>query len=112
MAEASGIRITIKHASTDRPGTRFSKVLDVHLTAPCLTVSADTVYDLFQHRRPAWVEDGSHRAHHHSGGALVAGGADHHAAYESASAGRRDRHRPSRLSAWWAGEKAMGISSP
>jgi excisionase family DNA binding protein len=38
-----------------RPGTRFSKVLDVHLTAQCLTVSADTVYDLFQHDAlPGW----------------------------------------------------------
>ena len=38
-----------------RPGTRFSKVLDVHLTAQCLTVSADTVYDLFQHGAlPGW----------------------------------------------------------
>ena len=38
-----------------RPGTRFSEVLDVHLTAQCLTVSADTVYDLFQHDAlPGW----------------------------------------------------------
>jgi len=38
-----------------RPGTRFSEVLDVSLTAQCLTVSADTVYDLFQRGDlPGW----------------------------------------------------------
>ena len=38
-----------------RPGTRFSEVLDVHLTAQCLTVSADTVYDLCQRGDlPGW----------------------------------------------------------
>ena len=31
-----------------RPAARFPDVLDVHLTAQFLTVSADTVYDLFQ----------------------------------------------------------------
>lgn len=31
-----------------RAATRFPEVLDVHLAAQCLTVSADTVYDLFQ----------------------------------------------------------------
>lgn len=30
------------------PAARFPDVLDVHLTAQFLTVSADTVYDLFQ----------------------------------------------------------------
>jgi excisionase family DNA binding protein len=30
------------------PAARFPEVLDVHLTAQFLTVSADTVYDLFQ----------------------------------------------------------------
>lgn len=30
------------------PAARFPAVLDVHLTAQFLTVSADTVYDLFQ----------------------------------------------------------------
>jgi excisionase family DNA binding protein len=30
------------------PAVRFPEVLDVHLTAQFLTVSADTVYDLFQ----------------------------------------------------------------
>lgn len=38
-----------------RPGTRFSEVLDVSLTAQCLTVSADTVYDRFQRGDlPGW----------------------------------------------------------
>jgi excisionase family DNA binding protein len=31
-----------------RSAVRFPEVLDVHLTAQFLTVSADTVYDLFQ----------------------------------------------------------------
>jgi excisionase family DNA binding protein len=38
-----------------RPGTRFPEVLDVQLTAQCLTVSADMVYDLFQRGDlPGW----------------------------------------------------------
>jgi excisionase family DNA binding protein len=38
-----------------RPGIRFPEVLDVHLTAQCLTVSADTVSDLFQRGDlPGW----------------------------------------------------------
>jgi excisionase family DNA binding protein len=32
-----------------RSAGRFPEVLDVHLTAQFLTVSADTVYDLFHH---------------------------------------------------------------
>lgn len=34
--------------SRPRPVARFPEVLDVHLVAQLLTVSADTVYDLFQ----------------------------------------------------------------
>ena len=38
-----------------RPGTRFPEVLDVHLTAQCLTVSADMVYELFERGDlPGW----------------------------------------------------------
>lgn len=93
-----------------RPGTRFSEVLDVSLTAQCLTVSADTVYDLFQRGDlPGWKVG---RTWLITKAAVLwwLEGVDH-AEYGS-RAGRRARPRPCRRSAWRAGEKAMGISSP
>jgi hypothetical protein len=52
-----------------RTAPRFPEVLDVHLAVQLLTVSADTIYDLFQRGDLP----GRKVAHHQNGGAEVAG---------------------------------------
>jgi hypothetical protein len=58
------------------PG-RWPDVLDVHLTAQLLTVSADTVYDLLAAGEPAGTHGGPEMAHHDNGGAAMAGAVRH-----------------------------------
>jgi len=128
-----------------RPGTRFPEVLDVHLTAQCLTVSADTVYDRFQRgdlpgwkvgrtwlittaavlrwleasttQRTAAAQDAA-LAHAMANGdqnarlAAVHTGTARMRRPRQPADGVCRRPRPCRRSAWRAGEKAMGLSSP
>jgi hypothetical protein len=68
-----------------RTAPRFPEVLDVHLAVQLLTVSADTIYDLFQRGDLP----GRKVAHHQNGGAQVAGTVHH--ATDGGRAGRRAR---------------------
>jgi excisionase family DNA binding protein len=82
-------------------------------SSQCLTVSADMVYDLFQRGDlPGWKVGSTWLL---TKAAVLrwleaSTGVDH-PEYGS-RAGRRARPRPCPLSAWRAGEMAMGISSP